>query len=800
MPFSLQDEARNTQTGHLWASNRKLRHSQINFVSAGSSLPNKSAIPQAEKPATLDEAHCRLIPPQASLATMSIKDHNLNGSNKNSNQFHDEDTLITAGTPSKAKLEEMDGHQSANPLFFINSVGMQVNRDADLVLQKGPRQLSPLSSDSSEEVIVFTGRRNALEIMSDKHDPRQKERGSDDSRNVLVDSGQSAAASIGNAHAPFAGLLEPCQPQGAGELNMKGAVNPNSLDSRTGRTSPSDLPSPSRRERQRRHGRSKRNARSQGKEDEILADYIANMTDRDDFNESSSNVHRNGGTAQEPLTQLRSQAATTGDAAEDAINALINDSLDWDPTDLRDFDDLSTSAEACFNIDKILSKRQRPSGKQYLVVGEDHSADDARWLPLSALSSTNAREHIRVFESTQGAFNLGVTSSIVSDDGVDDEQLAADLQEDMDDFEDERDTLERRKARMTDEQIARLLSKQEELGLGSSELFLFDGDDEDEDKLLGGPEGVLAFGAPAAIKRPKRGKSKHKHSTPHESPSATLFADVLEQDPYGGFDVMDYERPSLRKAPKGRRGAPTFELSDVELEASLQIAWEKDRSKKKIRKKEREELRAQGLLDRQNQSDVRSRYREGISFNKVKDELMEFMFSARQRYVELPSHSRSSILIASSLALPPMAQKDRKMIHEMAHVLRLKSKSNGEGRARFPVLYKTARTGDVKEASLGKVESLLDSRRFFPRKEVKGSRKTAVPKLGRASAGNVAGVSYRDGEVVGAAAPEIGAENRGRAILEKMGWSKGTALGALNNKGILQPVTHIVKTTKAGLG
>jgi hypothetical protein len=61
-------------------------------------------------------------------------------------------------------------------------------------------------------------------------------------------------------------------------------------------------------------------------------------------------------------------------------------------------------------------------------------------------------------------------------------------------------------------------------------------------------------------------------------------------------------------------------------------------------------------------------------------------------------------------------------------------------------------------------------------------------------------VSYQDGDVVGGSAPELGAENRGRAMLEKMGWSKGTALGALNNKGILQPVSHVVKTTKAGLG
>jgi hypothetical protein len=37
-------------------------------------------------------------------------------------------------------------------------------------------------------------------------------------------------------------------------------------------------------------------------------------------------------------------------------------------------------------------------------------------------------------------------------------------------------------------------------------------------------------------------------------------------------------------------------------------------------------------------------------------------------------------------------------------------------------------------------------------------------------------------------------------MLEKMGWSSGTALGASNNKGILEPVSQTMKTNKAGLG
>lgn len=147
-----------------------------------------------------------------------------------------------------------------------------------------------------------------------------------------------------------------------------------------------------------------------------------------------------------------------------------------------------------------------------------------------------------------------------------------------------------------------------------------------------------------------------------------------------------------------------------------------------------------------------------------------------------------------------MAHKDRKLVHEMANVLRLKSKSSGEGKSRYPVLYKTARTSEFNENSMFSIMQLLNSKRFLPRMNPKGTGKAAAIKRTRGNAGKTAGVSYQDGEVVGAAAPEIGLENRGRAMLEKMGWSKGTALGAMNNKGMLQPVTHIVKTTKAGLG
>jgi G-patch domain/R3H domain len=146
-----------------------------------------------------------------------------------------------------------------------------------------------------------------------------------------------------------------------------------------------------------------------------------------------------------------------------------------------------------------------------------------------------------------------------------------------------------------------------------------------------------------------------------------------------------------------------------------------------------------------------------------------------------------------------MDKADRKVVHELANAFNLKSKSAGSGNKRFPVLYRTSQRTSFSEVKFAAVEARL-TRRFLPRMDLRGRNTTSTLKRsGRGGFASTA-VSYRDGDIVGGSAPELGIENKGRAMLEKMGWSTGTALGALNNKGILQPVSHVVKTTKAGLG
>ena len=90
---------------------------------------------------------------------------------------------------------------------------------------------------------------------------------------------------------------------------------------------------------------------------------------------------------------------------------------------------------------------------------------------------------------------------------------------------------------------------------------------------------------------------------------------------------------------------------------------------------------------------------------------------------------------------------------------------------------------------------IMKQRPVFPRADVTSRQQTKAV-VGKTGSSNA---YVREGEVVGALAPEIGDNNIGRRMLEMLGWSKGEGLGALGNKGISIPVLATVKKSKAGL-
>ena len=800
--LSLSEEARNTELHHSWDSGSNLRHSRIAFISAGTSSADdlNPVIQKSDKNVEVSES---FVPEENTAPTTANENQVMTYAVVPDEQMSNM-TLNDLEPPpapllkSEEKLGSMSNRSSVesglentrenNELFFTDLRRADEPMHTGLTRPKMKRSLSLTSFDSSEEIVLFAGRRPS------RNKGGQKQRSSARSRKLNGQAIQDISVPSGYRSFSATVVDDPVEIETERIQHSTKKTAPN-FSPRDLKRAPfylnGDLEATADRPGRRRRGG---HLRKDMKYEEILNDYAANISDSgglEAFVTSSRLNKRDLGGSENPEWQDEAESFAKAHVER---GPLMNFE-DWDSTDLEDFNGLSTSNDAPDGIEHVLSKRERPSGVQYLVVGSGYTIDDARWFPVSSLGTPSAEALVREFEENAESNRLIYGSDVYDTSVATDEQVTQDLQDDLDNQEDDKDLEERRKARMSDEQIAKLLSKQEELGLGSTSLMLFDGDNvgkETEEELQPDELWEQKHRAPSRSQRKKRSQSR--------LPSATTFADIFDQDPYNGFDVLDQQRLSLRRKPKGWREKLPVELSDSELEQSIQMAWEKDRTKKKMRKQERQELRAQGLLGKKNKVDLKAKYSEGISMIEVKKEIKDFLLSSLERCVASSLLFNLRLLPENSLPLPPMGHEQRKMVHEIANVFKLKSKSIGGGKFRFPVLYKTSRTMQYNKETLKAVESVLASGRFLPRMD-RAKMKSALISRGRRGGVASAGVSYRDGEVVGAAAPEIGQENRGRTMLERMGWSTGTALGALNNnRGLVQPVAQVVKTSRSGLG
>ena len=109
------------------------------------------------------------------------------------------------------------------------------------------------------------------------------------------------------------------------------------------------------------------------------------------------------------------------------------------------------------------------------------------------------------------------------DSSSDEDRIFQDAQRELEDVEDERDLWKRKEAMMTDDQIARLLAKQEELGLGSDELLLLDG--KESMQTTGNLRGESIFGSSCVSGEQKR---SHKDS----------LSVLKQRDPYDGLTSL----------------------------------------------------------------------------------------------------------------------------------------------------------------------------------------------------------------------------------------------------------------------
>ncbi|TKX24594.1 R3H domain-containing protein 2 [Elsinoe australis] len=778
--FSMRDEVLNTERHHSeWTPSVRLRHQGMTFVSAGDMNPlDEAKIYEAEQKelevgdqsmegeieSDLEKSGGALAqmniqsPPQAELSIeMDVESAELS-------------SFQTPGQDTPSKDNSDTSAQGPPPdLFVVDSVG-----DKSLAPQ-GPapvyRDVSPARDEhSEEEVVVFRGRTNRVVVRDDP--PVQPK----PSAAPVVSTKASAPQVIPEVSIPSVGknpaeLLphptdkvttttkdEPPQaPRVPAATNARAFGTNGKPESKATNKSRAGL------KKQRRQPRKQK---LDQEEDFPRAAYGMVMEDPDMMEDDVDEA-------------LLEDYIANMSEGEQILAALQQSASEWLSSVMNDDEEIEdeiepTSASAPKNGTSKRRKNKR-------IDSSSAPATDVDMTDISGIPS-NFEDDDDDDEDDEGTSDPGDDSELDSDL----EYTAAER------WEDESDLRQRQIDALTDEEIARILAKQEELGMGSDEILLLD-----DAGFEGGDLAEAEAGLEALLSRsgkPKRrggggGKNKQRSSFP----SASLMADVLDADPYGGFDIMDFDRPSLRPAgKKGRKSAgPMPEelaaLSDEELISDLQMAWANDRSKKAMKKAEREELRAEGLLGRGKANkfrpDPQVKFAEGMTLNQVRRELEDFLEDDD----------------VQQKAFPPMEKKERKLLHEIANVFDLTSTSRGSGKNRFTLFSKRARTPDWDPNRWGRVERI--AQRGFLKGAGKGrpGRGERPQRAGRGGGFSSSAVGYRNGEVVGASAPEIAESNFGRKLMEKMGWEKGMALGR-GGEGMLLPVEARVKSGRGGLG
>lgn len=144
----------------------------------------------------------------------------------------------------------------------------------------------------------------------------------------------------------------------------------------------------------------------------------------------------------------------------------------------------------------------------------------------------------------------------------------------------------------------------------------------------------------------------------------------------------------------------------------------------------------------------------------------------------------------------PMPKHIRRMVHELATIYKLKTRSKDRHHQRFVVLYKTKHTIPVDALMTGKkrmqrIQNVIRNAMAFQNSSMFQNQTPQKPRKGSAT--------LRPGSLVGHSATPIQESNIGNVLLRKMGWSPGSGLG-VSQEGITDPIPAIIRKKNAGLG
>lgn len=506
--FTLDQAARNTEQHSIFRHpNRQLRYSKVQFVSSGEMKPADFNIPntseekedETRRPVSRESDHS----PPGQENTAAYVETDLDATRK-------VDSLIRA--PDSVSLDET----VPDDLFFLDSKGDDSLRKSDV-----PNPIikcdSPTPTDSSEDEIVFAGRRSL---------PRRVKLPSVEATRETVTSVQHSSADLPVLSA--SAVCSNVESEAKRTQPISNPPSPNSFEMPTSHIQTG--------KRYRRRHRGTRH-HSDDEDLEVIMDYIQHMdasSDSEDTDSETDIIYHTPDSVEIPMEGLSDKhdfppvnAAPNPDIARSFVDSLSEDK--------------KIAAQFSFGKNTNEAPPSRPEGS------DSTNEDDVELLSIFP-----------------------------------DEPMA----EDAADFQ-----------------------------------FLLN---------LAGEMSPVSDGFPShqTVRGKKRGaKTKKRDYHINPSLSASQYADLFDEN-YGDFDIMDFDRPSLKKGKSKK--APDFGLSDSDLEWNMKSTWENDRAKKKLKKKEREELRFLGLLTKSGKVNMNAKYANGIDPLEIKDEIRQFLLSSIQ--------------------------------------------------------------------------------------------------------------------------------------------------------------------------
>ncbi|EGW34340.1 uncharacterized protein SPAPADRAFT_54491 [Spathaspora passalidarum NRRL Y-27907] len=226
----------------------------------------------------------------------------------------------------------------------------------------------------------------------------------------------------------------------------------------------------------------------------------------------------------------------------------------------------------------------------------------------------------------------------------------------------------------------------------------------------------------------------------------------------------------------------TFENLDIDddLQESLhrQLANYKQNKKHKLNQKQKQ-LQEEAIMN----NDLLIKYPDAL---RIKDIRYEFESL-------LKDENRTSV------SFPKLDSHGHQTIKKLAKYYNMGVTNCGQSTNKYLKISKNKTTYKY-YPNYDQIDRILRGRPIFHRQDVKRTPKTdKAEKAKKVTRGADSKARVREGDIVGAEAPEIDQSNVGRQMLEKLGWVKGQGLGAHGNQGINEPIVAKVKMSKTGI-